>query len=47
LRKLVFVGDEPVEQAFIYHYETDHQGHLCLGNGSDKYAAIFYYAMLV
>ena len=36
LRRFVFNGDEPDEQAFIYHYKTDRHDRLCLGDGSDK-----------
>jgi hypothetical protein len=36
LQKLVYTGDEPEEQQFIYHYKTDRHDHLCLGDGSDK-----------
>jgi hypothetical protein len=32
----VYTGNEVDEQAFIYHYKTDHHDHLCLGDGSDK-----------
>jgi hypothetical protein len=33
---LVYTGDEPEEQPFIYHYKTDRHDRLCLGDGSDK-----------
>jgi hypothetical protein len=36
LRKFVFSGDEADEQAFIYHYQTDHHDRPCVGDGSDK-----------
>ncbi len=36
LWKLVYTGDEPEEQPFIYHYKTDRHDRLCLGDGSDK-----------
>ncbi len=36
LRKFVYTGNEADEQAFIYHYRTDHHDCLCLGDGSDK-----------
>jgi hypothetical protein len=41
LRKHMFVGDEPDEQGFIYHYKMDHHKCLWLGDGSDKYVAVY------
>jgi hypothetical protein len=32
----VFSGNEADQQAFIYHYRTDHHDWLCLGDDSDK-----------
>jgi hypothetical protein len=36
LHPLVFTGEEVMEQPFVYHYATDEDGHLKLGNGSDR-----------
>jgi hypothetical protein len=35
LRQLVFTGEEPMEQPFVYHYATDKDGHLTVGDGSE------------
>lgn len=36
LRPLVFTGDEAMEQPFVYHYATDEDNHLIVGDGSDR-----------
>ena len=36
LRQFVFTGDEADEQPFIYHYASDNNDRLILGDGSDR-----------
>ena len=36
LRPLVFSGDEAMEQPFVYHYATDEDDRLIVGDGSER-----------
>jgi len=36
LRPLVFTGDEAMEQPFVYHYATDEDDRLIVGDGSER-----------